>query len=194
MSMGNTMVEPPCVDCVVLAGGITIQYADGRPADASAGVYNHHTVIGAIGKSSKLMVCPGQKLASTPSMPMTTVVGGAADDSKQLYTSEDGEFQSGVILTKGQNFGLTYQLVNYKATSQEVYVVAEVEYMPTIPKGWLDATTLNISPTSCDRMEFVLDKKVTSMESADWSVPSDGYILTTRTYNQFLNVSAVSFS
>jgi hypothetical protein len=131
--MSNMAIEPPCIDCVVLAGGMTIQYADGRPADASARVYNHHTVISTIGKTSKLMVCPGQKLASTPSMPMSTIFGGAADDSKQLYTSEDGEFKSGVILTKGQTIGLTYYLVNYLASQQEVYAVAEIEYIPTIP-------------------------------------------------------------
>jgi hypothetical protein len=180
MSSKNEFVEPPCVDCVILSGGMYLEYPDGKVADATTDVYNHHTTISAIGKSSKLMVCPGGRIPGMPAMPMSTVLGGAADDSKQLYSSEDGEFNSGFIMRKEDMYGLTYQLVNYKNQTQEIYAVAEFEYVSGVPAGFLDASTLNIVPTSCEKIEFKLDQKVKSFTSGDWEVPANGYILSTR--------------
>jgi hypothetical protein len=75
---------------------------------------------------------------------------------------------------------LGYQLINYKPTAQEVYVVAEFEYIPQLKAGFLDATLSNLVP-NCARLETFLQKNVESFVSADYTVPQDGYILNTRT-------------
>ena len=69
--------------------------------------------------------------------------------------------------------------MNYKPTAQEVYVVAEFEYIPQLKAGFLDATLSNLVP-NCARLETFLDKNVQSFVSADYTVSSDGYILNTR--------------
>jgi hypothetical protein len=79
----NAKIPLICQDCIVLAGGMSLEYADGSAADTTKGIYNHHLTISAMGKPSKMMICPGSR--SMPSMPMTPLLGTASDGSSQVY-------------------------------------------------------------------------------------------------------------
>jgi hypothetical protein len=79
---------------------------------------------------------------------------------------------------------MSYMLMNYKPTAQEIYVVAEFEYIPELKAGFLDATLSNLVP-NCARLETFLEKNVQSFVSADYAVSQDGYILNTRTHLLF---------
>jgi hypothetical protein len=65
----NEFVERHCTDRVILSGCMYLEYPDGKIADARTGVYNHHTVMAALGKSFKLMVCPGGRISGVPGIP-----------------------------------------------------------------------------------------------------------------------------
>lgn len=159
-----------------------LEFANGKVADVAEGIYNHHLTISQMGKPSKNMICPGR--GGGGSVPMSPLVGTASDASTQLYTSEDGEFASGFFSKKGEMSMLNFQLINYKPQVQEVYVVAEVEYIPELRSNFLDATLANLVP-NCARLETFLEKNVQSFVSQDWVVPQDGYILNTRTSPHF---------
>jgi hypothetical protein len=97
----------------------------------------------------------------------------------KLYTTEDGEFNSGFFHKKGEGSFLSYQLINYQQKPQQVYAVAEYEYIPELKKDFLDVTLANLVP-NCARLETYLEKNVQSFISQDYTVPADGYILNTR--------------
>ena len=174
-------VSPLCVDCIILSGGMSLEYANGTVADATTGIYNHHLTITQTGKPSKNMICPGG--FNFPQIGGAPLVGTAGDASSQLYTTEKGDFNSGFFAKKGEQQLLSYQLINYRPEAQEVYVIAEAEYIPELKAGFLDATLANLVP-NCARLETFLDKKVQSFVSKDYTVPQDGYILNTRAYWQ----------
>lgn len=81
-SMLNVKVSPICQDCIVLAGGMGLEYPDGTVADTAKGIYNHHLTISAMGKPSRMMICPGS--FNIPTMSMTPLLGTASDGSKQV--------------------------------------------------------------------------------------------------------------
>jgi hypothetical protein len=107
-----------------------------------------------------------------------------------LYTTDDGEFKSGFFHKKGEGAYLSYQLINYKNAVQEVYAIAEYEYIPELKKDFLDTTLANLVP-NCARLETRLEKNVQSFVSSDYIVPADGYILNTRK-SQMILFSGIS--
>jgi hypothetical protein len=152
--------------------------------------------ITATNKPSKLLICPGQ--FNLPAGNTSPLLGTASDASKQvrilhvsvcpqfiltcynkLYTTDDGEFKSGFFHEKGEGAYLSYQLINYKNTTQDVYAIAEYEYIPELKSDFLDTTLANLVP-NCARLETRLEKNVQSFVSSDYIVPADGYILNTR--------------
>jgi hypothetical protein len=82
--MLNAKISPICEDCIVLAGGMGLEYKNGSVADTTTGIYNHHLTITAMGKPSKMMICPGSR--SMPSMSMTPLLGTASDGSNQVFS------------------------------------------------------------------------------------------------------------
>jgi hypothetical protein len=116
--MAMERVSSICEDCIILAGEMRLEYADGKVVDtAQGGVYNHHLTISQMGKPSKNMICPSGM--SMGQISMSPLVGTASDASTQLYTTEDGEFQSGFFSKKGETSMLNFQLINYKPAVQE---------------------------------------------------------------------------
>jgi len=85
--------------------------------------------------------------------------------------------------------------MNYLPTAQEIYVVAEFEYIPELKADFLDATLSNLVP-DCARLETFLEKTVQSFVSRDYAVTSDGYILNARKHMDALlyddNVANIS--
>lgn len=81
--MLDVKISPICQDCIVLAGGMNLEYHNGTVADTTKGIYNHHTTITAMGKPSKMMICPGS--FNMPSLSMTPLLGTASDGSNQVF-------------------------------------------------------------------------------------------------------------
>lgn len=178
--MSVESAKPACLDCLVLGGQIYVEYANGTLANQATGVYNHHVILDKVGQPNRVMVCPGQKSNAKPMMPTALFLGGANDDSKQLFTSTDGQFKAGFHILGTDSGQLTAELMNYRAERQEVFIVVETEYVEGKPEGYLSTHTLTMSVSDCETNEWKLSEKVTKQTSGEWIVPADGYIINTQ--------------
>ena len=132
-----------------------------------------------MGKTQHMMVCPGASVARVPSTP-ALFLGGASDDTVQLFTTADGAFKTGYYISPTDTLLMMAEVMNYKPQKQDIYIVAEMEWIEGKPEGYLDTMTLPIGVTECDKSEFMITKDRESKSSGDWIVPADGYIITMR--------------
>jgi hypothetical protein len=170
-------LAPICNDCIALAGGVTLEHADGSLASVSTGVYNHHVTILNLGKTQHMLVCPGANVPRVPSSP-ALFLGAASDDTAQLFTTADGAIKTGYYISPTDNFALMAEVMNYRPQKQDIYIVAELEWIQGKPDGYLDTMTLPISVGECNKAEFMIPQDRYSKSSRDWIVPADGYIIT----------------
>jgi hypothetical protein len=169
-------VKSPCQDCTVLKGRITLEYTNGTIANPKTGVYLHHAVaMDLSGKKQHAMVCPGH-MAKIPKGP-AFFLGGAADTDTALYTTSDGQFKSGYYVKPKARMAMMAELMNYSPEQQTVYIVAEAEYFPSMPEGYLDSLAIPISVNDCLRTEFKVKTPLYSKASGDYNIGGDSYIV-----------------
>jgi hypothetical protein len=178
------ILAPICKDCIVLTGGVTLEYRDGSPANVSTGVYNHHVIVLDVGKTQHMMVCPGSSVPRVPSSP-ALFLGGASGDTFQLFTTADGTFKTGYYISPTDNLAMMAEIMNYRAQKQEIYIVTEAEWIQGKPEGYLDTMTLPMSVGDCNQPEFMITQDRYSKSSGDWIVPADGYIMNIGSYSLF---------
>jgi hypothetical protein len=167
-----------CTDCVTLMGALTLEYPDGSLANVSTGVYNHHVIVLNLGKTQHMMVCPGASVPRVPSTP-GLFLGGASDDTVALFTPNNKAVKTG----PNDTLILVAEVMNYRPQRQDIYIVAEAEWIQGSPQGYLDTITLPISVGSCNSAEFMITQDRYNQSSGDWIVPADGYIITMRKYH-----------
>ena len=84
------------------------------------------------------------------SIPVTTVFGGATEDSVVKYTSNDGRFKSGFYIGKNDKIQSQIDVVNYLDKERTVYTVSEVEYLPGKPDGYVHTQHYILPLGMCD--------------------------------------------
>jgi hypothetical protein len=166
-----------CTDCVTLTGGITLEHPDGSLANVSTGVYNHHVTVLNLGKTQHMMVCPGASVPRVPSAP-ALFLGGASDDTVQVFAPNNGSVKAGYYINPTDTLVMIAEVMNYQLQKQDIYIVAEAEWIQGKPQGYLDTVTLPISVGNCNKAEFMITQDRYNQSSGDWIVPADGYIIT----------------
>jgi hypothetical protein len=172
-------LAPICKDCIALTGAITLEHPDGSLANLSTGVYNHHVVVLNMGKTQHMMVCPGSTSPRVPPSP-ALFLGGASDDTVTLFTAADGNFKTGYYIKPTDTLVMVLEIMNYSPQKQDVYVVADVEWIEGKPEGYMDTITLPISVGDCNNAEFMITQDRYNKTSGDWVVPADGFIMNMR--------------
>jgi hypothetical protein len=84
-----------------------------------------------------------------PGSPVSQIFGSGDDGSAQNFYSIDPSFKSGYYIGKKDIILHTSELINYKNTTQKVYITADVEYIPGKPEGWSDAVMGAVSAVGC---------------------------------------------
>jgi len=70
------------------------------------------------------------------------------------------------------------QLMNYRPEPQKVYVIAEVEYLPGKPAGYMESTGIGLSVTGCDQaIDFLVPTPQYSRTSPEITVPKDALLV-----------------
>ncbi|KAF1992389.1 hypothetical protein K402DRAFT_458795 [Aulographum hederae CBS 113979] len=168
--------------CTILAGRLTLEYKDGKIANYSTGVYNHHIVIMDLSRVQQNLICPGDEVSGVGRVP-TIVLGGDSDDTEQLFTSPDGQYKSGYHLKDGQAMLMSGMLVNYQTEKQDIYITMEKEYLKGEQPGYLGINPLSISVGGCANQGSFYPETTTpnqtliTLEGKEWTVPADGALL-----------------
>jgi len=147
-------IQKFCNPCTVYAGKITIDFADGTPADVSKGLYIHHVLTTNTKKKTEgfLSGCnnPNTKAMSVSSMGRGTGfvgVGEDSGDSPVMYTQRDGKINAGYYVDTGNTFTAQVELVNYNKESKNVTINYDLEYAPG--KVGVNTKGMLISVTQC---------------------------------------------
>src|SRR6195952_5114098 len=182
----NSIANGIPLDSTVLFASTTLQYEDGKIADASNGVYNHHVAFISSSKSNpQLLGCPGQKpsLFKQPS----TIMGASEEIGASSYTTPDGVFNSGYYIGKNERIMVTGEVVNYTNDTKKIYSVSDLEYIPGRPAGSLDVSVQVVSVNQCESSDISLHppagKKVYSFKSQNMTILQDGYIMSRREFS-----------
>jgi len=124
-------------DCTMLAGRVGVQWADGRVADPSNGIYIHHI----LSSDTKKRVPNWISNCNTPNsaaMNVNGLTGGTGflstgEDSAgnaAMFTNPQGNLPAGYHIKSGDTFNYWAQLVNYNKEPAKVYVTFDTEWVP----------------------------------------------------------------
>jgi len=147
----HTVREGLCKDCTVLTAKMDAVFENGTRADVSSGVYLHHIVTMNIGDrkmdsdliNTWMPFCAGSDTAMSLAQGLQGIQGffgaktraaifgfGAVDEFRQMWTTPDGKFDSGFYLAKDDKLLLQAELVNYRKEAQQLWLQADVEWVP----------------------------------------------------------------
>jgi hypothetical protein len=154
-----------------------------QPIDRGNGLYNHHNIFVDMGTSTPpLLSCSGGK--GFASIPTNTFMAGAADALYYSYTNKAATFKSGLYLAKDAAVMQMIDVVNYNDTSQVIYTVSEMEYLPGKQEGYLRSVVTPVDFSVCSGKTGVYmyqpkNKPQFTVESKNVSFGMDGYMLNT---------------
>jgi len=171
-------------DCTVWGGNISIEYADGRKAGPSTGIYNHHLLTSDTSKktSNFLSACDNpSRVGMSVSAPFGTGFVGLGEDSGNgpiLYTARDGSSDAGYWVAPGDRFLANVDLVNYSKEQQTVYIIYDLEFAPKKPVANTKGMLVSIS--QCGKMIKLSESGPTNTTSGKFSFLENGSILAAR--------------
>jgi hypothetical protein len=90
-------------------------------------------------------------------VPRVSVFIGQGDEGSAMgFASKGSKVKSGFWVGKNDTFNVMAELVNYKPTSQEIYITMEYEYlsMPSRPKDYYSVGmgAVNVAPCAKEQM------------------------------------------
>jgi hypothetical protein len=179
------------LDATYLYVNALLQFEDGKPATASAGIYNHHLAYVSTKKfASQFMTCPGKDIKmKTPA----TFMGATEEANYSIYTTNDYKFDSGFYLAADDKIVVTGEIVNYNNETKNVFAVSELEYLPGRVKAFKDVVTQILLVNQCDGNQLGLqapkDKKVYSVDSQNMTAIQDGFLLNGRRFENSCLIS-----
>jgi hypothetical protein len=157
VDVGKTNIAP--FDCKWNMTGLLHDMSTGYLASAStmggagkSGGMSHGRVIsppkkrdGEIPGFNKLY----KRQIGLPGSPVSQIFGSGDDGSAQTFFPVDQNFKAGYYIGKKDIIFHTSELINYKNTTQTIYLTADVEYVPGKPEGWSDAVMGAVSAVGC---------------------------------------------
>jgi hypothetical protein len=191
----NQPINGFCSNCTVSWGKAMLYSADGKRATVNEDVYEHHVVITELGKvrggGLPFYFCKGQA-GLLGKLPASGFIVSGNDEAKNIFTPKNGTqfFKSGYKIGSRSFQFLQAELINYKHTAQQVYVVLEYEYKQhkTDPKrdravaGIADTAVSLFSVTGCQPPDYQPDPTKSQYESRidPLPIPTDGWILNSK--------------
>lgn len=175
-----------CTNCTILAGASSLEFEDGSPADPDHGVYIHHILSADITRWGTTTILPCDvpdkdvdTIAKTFKMLAPSAFLGRAEDNGRdtvLFTSRDGNFNSGFHLTDKNTFLLQTDFVNYNNDTKKVFVTFDIEYVDGITGQ--EASTNLLSVVGCGAGEPKVNMTgVAVTESKKFPILMDGTII-----------------
>jgi hypothetical protein len=164
-----------------------LEYEDGRRANASNGVYSHHTLYFDVTKGWKSQWgCPGPMGSMYPQITLMGVLNNQVEDTTATtFTSPDGKFDSGFYVGKNDIVLGSGEIINYNDEAKKVYIVADIEYLPGKQPGFLDTSIQALFVTGCDwtniggalNLKLPAGVQKHTFKSQDMMIMQDGYIM-----------------
>jgi hypothetical protein len=160
--IGGPVKEGICQDCTVLKARAEITDATGKAMSIGSGLYLHHIVVAATQSKNVSRIfggCtnspPQATQASTTSQPARGGLGQGrivfaqgVENFTTLYTTKDGQFNSGYHTGKGP-YVVVAEVINYKNAELPVYISVDYEYVPGIVGQDANMAILNVNGLSC---------------------------------------------
>jgi hypothetical protein len=80
---------------------------------------------------------------------------GSGDDGAPTdYFSQDASLKAGLYISKDVTVSHYTEIINYRNSSQVVYITAELEYVPGKPADYREASMGAMSATGCGAVGF----------------------------------------
>lgn len=153
--IGGPVQDGICKECTVLKARAEITDITGKAMSIGSGLYLHHIVVAATQSKNVSRVfgaCanpPPQ--ASSTSQPDRgsggqgrIVFAQGVENFTTLYTTKDGQFNSGYHTGKGP-YVLVAEVINYKDAELPVYISVDYEYVPGIIGQDANMAILNVN-------------------------------------------------
>lgn len=167
-----------------------LEYEDGTRADATNGVYSHHTFyMDTTKKWKSKWSCPGPSGKSYPQIYLNSVMNNqGADNSVTNYTSPDGKFNSGFYVSKSDLILSAGEVINNNDEPKKIYVIADIEYLPGKQPDFLDSSIQALFISGCDwnniggamNLKLPPGAKKHVFKSQEMIFDDDGYIINLR--------------
>jgi hypothetical protein len=156
--IGGPVKDGICQDCTVLKARAEITDVAGKAMSIGSGLYLHHIVVAATQTKNVSRVFGA--CANPP--PQATQASGTSDPARgslgqgrvvfaqgvenftTLYTTQDGQFNSGYHTSKGP-YVLVAEVINYKDAEIPVYISVDYEYVPGIVGQDANMAILNVN-------------------------------------------------
>jgi hypothetical protein len=112
------------------------------------GLYVHHTLYADVDhKITPFATCEKSK----PRLINTSVfMAGGLQESSFRFESDNATFKSGYYIGKDNSVLINVDIVNYFEEARDIYMVSEVEYLPGLATGTLQAEQHSIDLGLCD--------------------------------------------
>lgn len=167
--------------CMVLSGKIHLNYTDHTKADVSNGVYIHHVITSDQSKrqSSFTKCLTGGAASGIEDMLGVGFVGAGDDNSNApfMYTTKDGQFQSGFYLAPTDTLSARVALVNYNKVAKQVLLAYDLEFVPG--NDGIDVKTSLMSAGLCGGGGTIKTSKsgATNTTSGDFAFKNNGFLI-----------------
>jgi hypothetical protein len=172
-------VNALCTDCFVIRSTTYMEYENGTLATPATGIYNHHAVIFQSDQKPMYPSCDTKSFSravkSSSIFAASAADGGSLEALTKIYPQNYAAVvKRGLYTRPDAKMSMLAQLMNYRDEPQKVYIIAEAEYLPGKPEGYLESTAVQISVTGCDiRIDFDLPEGKFSKTSPEYIVPKD---------------------
>lgn len=158
-------------------------YEDGTRADINSGVYLHHVVTFNMDKlTSPMSFCFfGFPM---PKMRGAEFIGASNDAGPWMFTTADGQANTGFYVDPADKMGWYGEVINYKKEAKKLYVTMEAEYMEGRPPGMLDTQISLFNVQGCAaNVEIAVPHNTTTFDikSSNFPIPQDGYVVSIST-------------
>jgi hypothetical protein len=135
-------------DITVLETKSEVQDEKFQRADLKDGIYNHHNVFMDLSKApAPAFSCESGKPHGE--IPVSVFMAGATEVGEMTFAATSGDVKSGYYLPKNRRMLNMIDVVNYNNVERNVYVSAEIEYLPGKAPGYLEARQERIDPGMC---------------------------------------------
>jgi len=171
-------------DVMVLEASSEVQGDNFKSAGTEQGIYNHHNVfMDFTATIDNAYTCENTK--APPPFPFSVLMAGATEVGSLRYAATQGNIKTGYHLKKERLVLNMIDVVNYNNVEKNVYISAEMEFLPSNFADYIDTRQHRVDPGLCggpDGAQIHPPKGVSkfSVNSTGIIAARDGYIVNMR--------------
>lgn len=173
IDVGGAAVTPPCIDCLVTFLQAGLEYLNGTTADASNGMWLHHTVWVNLNREDG--TCGNRTHGDR--------FFASGNERTPVDLSVGGKMKAGYEIKDGDMIAMGAELMNMRHEAREVRLTMVWEFIPSVPKDFKKVRSYWLDVGGCGSSDVdAKENQAFQYSSPTWETKESGRIVFTASH------------